>query len=146
MCRDRSDDTKYVRLLNEAPGSYVGKGRSEGEKGLPPFMPENIYMEITVKQAIFLIMAQTVTNPLPGRQFHTTRSIQKQLETGFRVKVTLKHVQRIVRGFFVEGIICEIEQPLKPYVPIPSAKAICYQLKHPEKMFTVKKWKREKGV
>ncbi|MBA7657618.1 hypothetical protein ES703_65557 [subsurface metagenome] len=101
-------------------------------------------MEITVKQAIFLIMAQTVTNPLPGRQFHTTRSIQKQLETGFKVKVTLKHVQRIVRQGFVEDIICETEQPLKPHVPIHGPKTICYQLKHIGKIFTVKKWKRER--
>ena len=109
-------------------------------------MAENIYMEITVKQAISFIMAQTVTNPLPGRQFHTTRSIQKQLERGFGVKVTLKHVQRIVRLLLMEDTFGEIEQPLKPHVPISSAKAICFYLKHPEKIFTVKKWKREKGV
>ena len=146
MCRDRSDGTKYVRLLNEAPGSYVGNKGEVGGGELPRFMAENIYMEITVKQAIYFILAQTVTNPLPGRQFHTTRSIQKQLETGFRVKVTLKHVQRIVRLGFVEDIIGETEQPLKLHVPIPSARANCFYLKHPEKIFTVKKWKREKGV
>jgi len=103
-------------------------------------------MELTVEQAIFCIIAQTVTKPISSRQYQATRSIQKQLEIAFGVEVSLRRIQQILKRWKDLDVICETEQPLKLRVPIHGPKTICYQLKHPEKIFTVKKYKQKKRV
>jgi len=146
VCQDRSDDTKYMGLFNKVPCPHVGKGGSACESEPPSPVAEDIYMELTVEQAIFCIIAQTVTTPLPSKQFRTNRSIQKQLEIAFGVEVSLRHIQRILKRWKDLDVVGEIEQRQALRVPIHGPKTICYQLKHPEKIIKVKKWKQKKGI
>lgn len=112
-------------------------------KGLPSPVSKDIYMELTVEEAIFCIMVQTVIKPIPSNRFHNTRSIQKQLKTWGGVEVTLRHIRRIFKRWRESEVFVEIDRPLRLQVPIHGARTICYQVKHPEKIFTVKKWKRK---
>lgn len=103
-------------------------------------------IELTVEQAILCLMAQTVTKPISNRQYQATRSIQEQLKIAFSVEVSLRRIQQILKRWKDLDVVCEIEQPLKLRVPIHGPKTICYQLKHPEKIFRCKKWKQKEGV
>ncbi len=118
--------------------------RGNRGSGLPLSPPTEMHIELTVEQAMFCIIAQTVTKPLPSQKYQATRSIQEQLKTAFGVDVTLRHIQHILRRWYMEDIICKTEQPLRLQVPIHGPRTICYQLKHPEKIFTVKKGKWDK--
>jgi len=135
-----------VRLFGKAPAPTLRNTVDNGGRGLPLTLADDMHIELTVEQAIFCIIAQTVTTPMASKAFHTTRSIQKQLKIAFGVEVSLRHVQFILKRWKDLDVICEMEQLLKLRVPIHGPKTIYYQLKHPEKIFTVKKWKGKKGV
>lgn len=133
-------------LFDKTPALTLYKTEGGGKKGLPVLMANEINIELTVEQAIFCIIAQTVTNPIPSKAFNTTRSIQKQLKIAFGVEVSLRRIQQILKRFRKLDVICDTEQPLKLHVPIYGPKTICYQLKHPEKIIRCKKWKSKKGI
>jgi len=135
-----------VGLFNKVPGPSLYTTADNGGIGLPLSIASDMHIELTVEQAIFCLMAQTVIKPISSRQYQATRSIQEQLEIAFGVEVSLRHIQRILKRWKDLDVICETEQPLKLRVPIHGPKTICYYLKHPEKIIRCKKFKREKGV
>ena len=146
MCQGRSDGTKYVGLLNKTPTPALRNKAGDLERERPDPQANDMHIELTVEQAIFCIIAPTAIKPIPSKAFQTTRSIQEQLKTPFGVEVSLRHIQRILKRWKDLGFVGDIEQRQAFRVPIHGPKTICYQLKHPEKIFTVKKWKQKKGV
>ena len=124
----------------------MGKGRSDGGWHLPLSVASEMHIELTVEQAIFCLMAQTVSKPMASNKYQATRSIQEQLKIVFGVDITLRRIQQILKHWRRLDIIGETEQPLKLRVPIHGPKTICFYLKHPEKIFRCKKWKQKKGV
>lgn len=103
-------------------------------------------MEVTVTEAVYVLLSGTLGKGLILNRRETTRTIQEKLLSGFGVEVSRRHICRILKDGKDQGILMEhygIDRKV-PSISQPTDRVV--SLARPIKIIQCRKWKRRDGA
>ncbi|MBA7636564.1 hypothetical protein ES703_44184 [subsurface metagenome] len=124
------------------PDKIISNTREWGKRGLPGKKADGHFREISVPDAIYYLLSGSLTKGLVFSRRNTIRTIQEGLLRVFAVRVSRRHVSRLLKAWRDQGLLVEHQGRDRELPSITHATALVLSLTEPTRDIRARKWKR----